>query len=378
VSDAVFALEQSGPVELGPPAPAVARTPSAAPSRRGAPQVVTPAPRDVWSAVVAQDRAALPEHAPAWTDALCAHGPYADASRLYTFPDGRRFVLPLVRRTGLPGLGGVLLSYPSAWGMGGLVGSGVDTAVTRAVLDDLRATGSLRVGIRPDPTRWPSWAPVTDGLTLVPRRAHVVDLDGGSTALWQRLSKSARRGVRAAERTGVRVEVQSGEELLGPYYRLYLLSVDRWAASQHEPLVLARARARRRDPLPKLRALARHLGEDFVVTLAHLGGVPVFGSITVLGQTAHDIRAAMDRELVGRSGAGDLVQWTTLELACARGCRMFHLGESGRSTNLAQFKEKFGAEPYDYAEIRVERLPLTRADQTVRSAAKRLLGFRDV
>ncbi len=46
--------------------------------------VISPAPREEWRAVIAGDPQALPEHAPEWTDALCAAGPYADASRLYT------------------------------------------------------------------------------------------------------------------------------------------------------------------------------------------------------------------------------------------------------------------------------------------------------
>jgi hypothetical protein len=42
--------------------------------------VISPAPRDEWRAVVANDPTALPEHAPEWVDALCAAGPYRDAS----------------------------------------------------------------------------------------------------------------------------------------------------------------------------------------------------------------------------------------------------------------------------------------------------------
>ena len=61
--------------------------------------VISPAPRDEWRAVVANDPTALPEHAPEWVDALCAAGSYRDASRYYRHSDGREFVLPLVRRT---------------------------------------------------------------------------------------------------------------------------------------------------------------------------------------------------------------------------------------------------------------------------------------
>ena len=341
-------------------------------------QVLTPAPRDEWRSVVAGDRSALPEHAPEWIDALCDSGQYTDASRCYVLADGRQFVLPLVRRTGPRGLGGVLLSYPPAWGIGGIVGAGLDPSVVREVMDDLRSTGAQRISIRPDPTRWPDWRIVADtSVVVIPRRCHVIDLTGGLDAAWKALSKSARRGVRTAERAGVRVEVDRSGELLEDYYRLYLLSVDRWARRQHEPRSLARLRASRRDPLEKLKKLSRHLRKAFVTTVAYIDGKPAAGSITVIGQTAHDIRAAMDADLVGRTYAGDLLQWTTITLACDLGCSAFHLGESGRSASLAQFKEKFGARSVDYAELRLERLPYTRGDLAIRAIAKHLLGFRD-
>lgn len=129
-------------------------------------QVISPAPRDAWRSIVAEDSSALPEHAPEWLDALCRVGPYADATRLYSFSDGRRFVLPLVRRTGVAGLGGWLLAYPASWGMGGLIGHGADSDVIQAVLSDLRALGSQRISIRPDPTRFPEWSSGISALSL--------------------------------------------------------------------------------------------------------------------------------------------------------------------------------------------------------------------
>jgi hypothetical protein len=342
-------------------------------------KVVSPAPRDEWRAVVANDPTALPEHAPEWVDALCAAGPYADVSRYYRLFDGREFVLPLVRRTGVPGLGGSLVSYPTSWGMGGLIGAGLDAEVVRMVLADLRATGSQRIAIRPDPLDFPAWSAAMDSSVIsISRRAHVIDLTGGADAVWSKMSKSARRGTRLAERAGVRVETDRTGALLEDYYRLFVLSVDRWAERQHEPRALAQFRARRRDPLAKLEAMAETLGKAFAVSLAYVDDKPAFGSITLLGQTAHDTRAAMDKDRIGATCAGDLVQWRTIQLACDVGCSAYHLGESGASASLAQYKEKFGAEPVDYAELRLERLPYTRADQAARSAVKRVLRFRDV
>jgi Acetyltransferase (GNAT) domain len=342
-------------------------------------QVITPAPRDTWRSVLADDSHALPEHAPEWVDALCRVGPYADASRLYSFADGRRFVLPLVRRTGVAGLGRWLMSYPPSWGMGGLVGGGADGDVIRAVLTDLKSTRSQRVSIRPDPRRFALWSTeVNDSDTLLKRRAHVIDLTGGAEAVLRRMRSSARQGVRVAERSGVRVEVDRGGELLDQYYRLYLRSVDRWAEHQHEPGALAQWRARRRDPLNKLRTISECLGKAFVLTIAYVDDQPVYGSITLLGQTAHYTRGAMDIALVGKTRAGDLAQWTALQLACDEGCTAFHMGESGQSDSLARYKEKFGAQPVDYSEIRLERLPYSRVDQGIRSVVKKALRFRDV
>ncbi len=342
-------------------------------------QVISPAPRDAWRSVIADDSAALPEHAPEWVDALCRVGPYADASRLYSFSDGRRFVLPLVRRTGLPGLGGWLLSYPASWGMGGLTGHGADAAVIRAVLTDLKSAANQRISIRPDPTRFSEWsAAVNESVTLIKRRAHVIDLTCGMDGVVQHWHRSARRGVRVAERSGVRIEVDRSGKLLDQYYQLYLSSVDRWARRQHEPRALAHRRAARRDPLPKLRMLSEVLEETFVITVAYVEDQPAYATITLLGQTAHDTRSAMYIERVGSTGAGELVQRTTLQLACDYGCTSFHLGESGESKSLAFSKEKFGAKPIDYAEIKLERLPYTRVDQGIRSVVKKALRFRDV
>ncbi len=345
-------------------------------------QVITPAPREEWRAVVALDPMALPEHAPEWVDALCAAGPYADASRLYLADDGQQFVLPLVRRTGPLGLGGWWQSYPPSWGMGGVVGAGLDAARLGEILRDLASQGLQRFGVRPDPLRYGIWAEAVEAsaiaVTRIPRRAHVIDLEGGADAVFARMSKSSRRGVRVAERSGVRIELDRGGALLDDYYGLYLTSVDRWAARQHEPRPLAQARARRRDPLRKLRAMSDQLGKAFMITLAYVDDRPAFGSITLLGQTAHDTRAAMDVELVGKTYAGDLVQWRSLQVACDLGCPTFHLGESGQSASLALYKEKFGARAYDYAEFRIERLPYTRSDTALRSAVKKALRFSDV
>ena len=61
-------------------------------------RVVTPAPRNLWEHLVDADPGSLVDQSPAWVDVMAATAPHRDASRLYELSDGRRFVLPLVRR----------------------------------------------------------------------------------------------------------------------------------------------------------------------------------------------------------------------------------------------------------------------------------------
>ncbi|UVE94088.1 GNAT family N-acetyltransferase [Dietzia sp. B32] len=342
-------------------------------------EVTSPAPRERWRELVASSDSALPEHAPGWTDALCATGRYADVSRHYSFEDGGEALLPLVARRGPTGIGGWAGSYPAAWGIGGPLDTGLSTDAARSILRDLRGLGCQRIGIRPNPLDGPVWvaAARAEEVSTIPRRAHVLDLSAGVEAVWAGMNQSGRRNVRLARRAGVRLEVGSGGTLLDEYYELFLSSIDRWAEKQREPRALARARARRRDPLSKLRTMGDRLGEDFRVILAHLDGAPVAGAIVLYGPTGHGTRAAMDGDRIGKSHASELVYWTAIELACESGCSTFHMGESGRSKALAQAKEKFGARAYDYAELRIERLPWTRMDTVVRTGVKRLIGFAD-
>jgi hypothetical protein len=343
-------------------------------------RVMAIAPRPLWRAVMGETPGALPEHAPEWLDAMIATGRYSDASRLYEFRDGRRFVLPLARRRGLPGPGGWFGSFPPAWGSGGLVGKDIDATAVRAVLDDLRSLRSAQIVLRPDPLNASVWAEAAQGsrLVKVPRRAHVIDLTGGRKSVEERLHHSTRRALRVAERKGVTVETDRHGRLLPIYYELFLRSVDRWAAHQGEPRLLALWRARQRDPIEKLYAIADRMNGQMSVSIAFVDGVPAAGVIVLFGHTAHYTRGAMDRDVAAPVRASHLLQWVSIGAACDAGCTMYHMGESGNSESLGTFKERLGAVAVPYTEYRIERLPLTRADSAARGAIKKVLRFRDV
>lgn len=361
-------------------APAATVASPAISSSRYLPAVVSPAPRDVWVDVLRHDPDALIAQSPAWGDAMEWFG-YEDVSLYYQLPSDRRVVIPMVRRRGVvPARLAMRYSPPPAWGMGGSIADGPLTgAELGAIVDDLRSQPALSTRIRPNPLHADLWsAAESHGAISTPRLAHVIDLEGGSPVAWRRLSKSARRGIRRAQRAGVRVECDTTGRLVPVFCALLAQSVARWAQSQREPLFLARWRARRRDPLEKLQRIAAALGDAMRVWVAWHDGRPAAAAIVLVGKNASDIRGAMDKHVAGPTHANDLLLWLAIEDACAAGCRRYHLGESGASRSIASFKEKFGARPVPYAEYRIERLPIGRADALARGSVKRVLGFRDV
>ncbi|MBI5564478.1 MAG: GNAT family N-acetyltransferase [Chloroflexi bacterium] len=343
--------------------------------------VISPAPRAWWGEVLTVDPDAIVSQTPTWLDCLCATGDYADASRAYEWPDGRRLLLPMVRRRHWPAALTMQASQPDGWGIGGLLGT---QAITRddvtAVMTDLLQQGALRTCIRPNPLSGAIWtAAQLPGVQVIPRLAHVLDLSGGFDRVWtQRFSSATRNKIRKAERSGLVVECDTTGRLVPIFYGLFLQSIERWAQQQHEPPALARWRATRRDPLRKFQLLAQQLGEACRIRVAWLDRQPVAAMMVLQDKNAHYTRGAMDKTLATSTRANDLLQRLAIEDACRAGCRTYHMGESGVSTTLANFKERFGAEACSYAEYRVERWPITQIDRRLRGLVKRLIGFRDV
>ena len=343
--------------------------------------VTSPAPREVWQEVLKADVQALVCQTPAWLDCICALGGYEDASRLYETPGGRRLVLPIVRRTGLPEALTTQASLPLGWGIGGLVASGpLEAEDVAAVFADLAGRAVLRTSLRPNPLHAEVWAAARPpGVIAVPRLAHILDLDGGFERVWaKRFASETRTAVRKAERAGLVVECDTSGKLVPVFYDLFRLSIDRWAHQQHEPRPLARWRGRRRDPLCKFQLVAQALGAACRLWVAWRDGWPAAAILVLQGANASYTRGVMDKELAGPTQANVLLHQLAIEEACRAGCRYYHMGESGPSASLAQFKRRFGANAYRYNEYRLERLPITSVDAHLRGLVKRLIGFKDV
>lgn len=341
-------------------------------------QVVSPAPRDVWAEIQHADVEALPYQNFTWLDCVCAIDRYEDISRYYQLPNGKQIILPLVRRKGLP----FAASMPTGWGIGGLISSApLEPNDIELIFRDLTELPLWRICIRPNPRNGEVWAKAhLPGAVTVPRLAHVIDLSQGFDQVWSQQFKSAtRRAVRKAEKANLVVECDTTGKLVPVFYHLLELSFARWAGQQHEPLALARWRGRRRDPIRKFELMTNRLGQGCKIWVAWHQGQPAATILTLQDDNGNVnySRGAMDEAIASPVQANTLLQKLAIEDACRAGYRFYNMGETGSSAGLAQYKRRFGAEGYPYAEYRYERFPLTQLDKSLRDAVKRIIGFKD-
>jgi GNAT acetyltransferase-like protein len=341
--------------------------------RSAAVPVVSPVPRAVWREVMAADPDAVATQAPEWMDCLAGRG-YTDRSKLYVLPDGRRLVLPVAARS-VSGFTVTQQSWAYGWGYGGALveGGALDAASCRLVLDDLARSRALLGGITPMPLRGAVWdAAAGPAVERVRYTSQVIDLADGWDALWtKKFRRQARNSVRKAERFELDIRREEGPDARGValFADLYGQSVDRWAAQRGQPLAIARRLAARRDRPGQVAAAARALGGRCVVWSVLRGGEPV--AVNVILATAHHAigwMCAMDERLARETLATYLIHSLSLQDACERGIRWFHMGESDAGSGSEHFKKYFGAVPCEYAALRLERLPFARAERGARAA----------
>jgi hypothetical protein len=339
-------------------------------------QVTSPAPRDVWRTLLQSDIRAIISQTPEWIDCLCKTEPYLDATRLYETARGRKIIVPMVRRKGLPQALAAEASLPHGWGIGGLIAEGgARPEDIHAVMADLADRPVLRTTVRPDPLGADLWeASVPPDFMKIPHLTHVLDLAGGFENVWtERFSSKTRTKIRRAERSGLVVECGTGGNPVSVFYDLYIRWLDQRARQRRIPITLARWLGRRREPLRKFESVAQAFGDACRIWIARLDGQPVAASVLLIfGVNAVYWRNASDKESAGSTRANDLLQRLMIEDACDAGCRYYHMGESGGVASLMHFKSRFGAIPYRSFEYYRERLPFRNVADWVRELGNRI------
>lgn len=346
-------------------------------------KVTSPAPRDVWLELAEEDRQASVFQTPEWVSCICEAGGYVDASRLYHTSSGRQLVLPMVRSPHMRGRLAREASLPRFWGTGGVVSKGdLHDEDVADVFSDLASTAGLLMSLRPHFTQAAAWEKARPAaFTPVPHLVHVLALDGGFGRVWQeRFDRSARGGVRKAERMNLRVEVDTSGRLIPQFYDLYLRWHERRARDGGTSPVLARHLAARHEPMRKFTTVARRLQEACSVWVAWHEGVPIASVITLVhGDHSYYWRGFSDRDAAARTRVNDLLQSLIIEESCAAGRRYYNMGESGGVASLMDFKRKFGAQPTHIQEFRYERFPfsrLARWEAAARHSGAQLLATR--
>jgi hypothetical protein len=305
-------------------------------------------------------------------------------SRLYTLPDGRQLIFPMLRKIPMPGLA-LDHAYPYGLGAGGLLASGgLRPSDVKLVLADLLKTRSSSIWIKANHDRSEIWEKgLVPEAKILWRRVEVVDLEGGYERVRQRFHSSARRAIRKAERSDVSVECDTSGRCVSTFYDLYLSWTKRRAEETGLPAWLTTRLARRRQPLRNFKIIAAALGENCRIWVARYRGEAVASIITlVFGQHAVYWSGYSDKALAGPIRANNLLQGLAIQDACEAGCRYYSMGESGGVGPLIQFKQTFGATPRRTIGVRLERVPLTAIDtlrsRTVTNAAKTIQGARRI
>jgi CelD/BcsL family acetyltransferase involved in cellulose biosynthesis len=346
------------------------------------PTVTSPVPRQAWESVVKSDPGALVTQSLPWRDALFASGRYRDVSRLYEFGSGQRIVLPLAQRKHLPTRVAAVSSWPQPWAVGGPISSDgrVTSAEAAAVLTHLASSGAVATEVKLRHDADPNWLSAADSRFQVTQLTDwILDLDGGFDQVWSRkFPKSLRRSIHKAERSGLDIEVDRSGKQLDIFYQLYQKSVIRWAAMQHAPVWLTRARLGSDVSQSRAGLLTEAFGPQLAFWLASVGGQPA-AALVVLhsGSYAKYLWGAMNKQLAAPTRAADLLHRLAIEEACQLGFRYYDLGGARPESPIGAYKRKFGASLVHRHTLRLERLPIHAAAQLPRTIVKRAIGFRD-
>ncbi|RYZ85959.1 MAG: GNAT family N-acetyltransferase [Proteobacteria bacterium] len=161
---------------------------------------------------------------------------------------------------------------------------------------------------------------------------HELDLRDGIESVERNLNPSVRRAIRKAEKSGLKVSVEGGEEDIRIFYRLHEMT-------------------RRRHGLPPqpfsfFRSIGDHLlkkGMGFVA-LGRLEGVPVAGAVFLHSRSRAIYKFGASDTAHWSLRPNQLVMWGAIQHLVASGSHRLHFGRTSRHDDgLNRFKLSWGA-----------------------------------
>lgn len=334
---------------------------------------------DLWDKLYEADPLASPFQSRRWSLTMRSLGWWRATSLAVGFSDGVEALVPSATYRMTPSRWAPRLSWPRYWGEANpLWNAPPGREHVGLLLDLLAGERSVVTRLSTGPTNGQVFTDVEPGDWLrVLRRSHVINLARGFDAVQADFARSIRYEARRAGRRGVEVTSSTDGALVEPLLEMIDAAILRWSAKQNEPPVLTRVRAHRRDSARKIRAIARVMGQDCLVTIASHEGRPIGASLALRGRNPEALLAPIDPVRGLKLGASQVIYTDVMRDLCADRSRMFNLGESGFDGGLSHYKERYGAVAADHVDLYSERLPLTAAEQIVKNAVKRVIGFED-
>ncbi|MBI3675208.1 MAG: GNAT family N-acetyltransferase [Proteobacteria bacterium] len=162
-----------------------------------------------------------------------------------------------------------------------------------------------------------------------------VDLAAGQDAVWARLHKGWRYGVRNAKRLGIEVQTSKSPQDARAFYKLCV------EVSETKSFKLS-------GSLAIIESLLESQGADVEAALfvARCRGEMAGGALIMrCGRSAHYFWGAMDRRF-RKESVGEAVQWAAIEWALRKGCTIYDLEGIDPVANPGTFafKKKMGGE----------------------------------
>jgi CelD/BcsL family acetyltransferase involved in cellulose biosynthesis len=295
-----------------------------------------PTTAERWDRFVDQHPDSTAYHLSAWGEILQRSYRFEPMYLALEGPGGEiSGILPLVYGRG-PLSGARVVSLPARIQVAGPLGrsSDVEVALLGAACEIVRSGKASRLQLRsrregyehvlPDLAArraWPTWR---------------MELPSDPDAFWERFtgrSKSLRRNVRKAQRSGVSVREGSSSGDLRRFYRLYLKTM-----RKHRELPRS---------LRQLTVSKRLLGPPgvFKLFVAEYDGRVIAGGVFHFFRDTVELlyNASDDRYLDVRPNHA--IYWDVIRIAIAAGFRFFDFGVAQPGSSLADFKRRWSAEP---------------------------------
>jgi hypothetical protein len=291
---------------------------------------------DKWRQIVEKSENATFYHTDTWAGIVEASFDNCKVKPLlFDFEDGTEVLVPLAYCSEVKGLmQGLFSTFPSEYG-GPVSGRPVSQDKLDRIFKSLIRIKQSRVTIHNSPF---------DNITLpkpykaIPHTTQVIPLDGGMDAVWQqRFQPKTRRGINKSIREGIVIRPGSSDADFEAFYKLYMLSVERWG----EKTTWVRPESFCRNIVT--------MGHPYTrLWLAYLNDKIIGGAIICyFNRIGSHMMQAFDYEY-REYRPNSLMVKQAVETACELGCDYYDMGPSAGIPSVIEFKRRFGAIPIDY------------------------------